>query len=204
MRRSFFVLTCILVSAGTIAAPAQVVYSAIARQVSITAGGTVSAFQPDWISGSWSNTYPNRYPVAEASSYPLIGVGTYVDVKLTRWVQLEAEARWQRFARYSGVSLVASDFHQDNYLAGPRVPVFHFWKASVYGKALGGFSSMTFTNPDAHGRFTTFAFGGGMDLKLTKRLSFRAVDVEYQYWPTWGNSTLKPYGVSMGVGYRVF
>jgi len=55
-----------------------------------------------------------------------------------------------------------------------------------------------------HGRFTAFAFGGGVDVKLTKRLSFRALDAEYQYWPTWGNSTLSPYGASMGIGYKIF
>ena len=56
----------------------------------------------------------------------------------------------------------------------------------------------------AHGRFTALAFGGGVDLKLTKRISLRAVDVEYQYWPLWGNSTLSPYGASMGIGYKIF
>jgi hypothetical protein len=63
---------------------------------------------------------------------------------------------------------------------------------------------MHFDDAGDHGRFTDIAFGGGADIKLTRRISLRAFDVEYQYWPAWGNSTLSPYGASMGVSYRVF
>jgi len=43
-----------------------------------------------------------------------------------------------------------------------------------------------------------------MDIKLTKRISIRAFDGEYQWWPAWGNSTISPYGASAGVSYRIF
>jgi hypothetical protein len=89
--------------------------------------------------------------------------------------------------------------------------VYHFWKATVYGKALGGYSKMNFgTNlslspyPLGTAKYTDLAFGGGVDLKLTRRLSLRAVDVEYHYWPSWNNSTLSPYGASVGLGYKIF
>lgn len=205
MRRSAALLFSILVAAGAISPRAQVVPSATARQVSITVGGMASIFQPDFVGGpgGWTcaapcnPNYSTYSPVAQAGNQPLFGVGAYVDVKLTRWVQLEAEGRWQRFNQYQNI-------YQDNYLIGPRLPVYHFWKATVYGKALYGYSKMNFDSIGDHGRFTDIAFGGGMDVKLSKRLSFRAVDVEYQYWPVWGNSTLSPYGASMGIGYRIF
>jgi hypothetical protein len=164
-----------------------------------------SIFQPDY-AGLWTfvctvcttqNPTGVYYPVASASNQPLIGVGAYVDVKLTRWVQVEAEGRWMRFNQYANI-------YQDNYLIGPRIPLFRFWRATVYGKALGGFSNMNFDNFGDHGRFTAIAVGGGTDVKLTKRLSLRLVDFEYQYWPSWGNSTISPYGGSVGVGYRIF
>jgi hypothetical protein len=127
-----------------------------------------------------------------------------VDVRLKRWLQLEAEGRWLRFNQYENI-------HQDNYLVGPRLPVYHFWKSTVYGKVLVGFSEMNFGSTNLgssfgneHGRYTDIAFGGGMDVKLTRKLSLRVPDVEYQYWPTWNNSTLSPYGVSVGVGYKIF
>jgi opacity protein-like surface antigen len=125
-----------------------------------------------------------------------MGVGAYVDVRFSRWVQLEAEGRWQRFNQYDGI-------HQDNYLAGPRIPIHRIWKGTVYGKALVGLSQMSCAGCRS-GHYTDFAFGGGMDMKLTKRLSFRAVDAEYQYYPNFGTSALSPYGVSMGIGYKIF
>lgn len=152
-------------------------------------------FQPDF-AGSVTSQYP-YYPVAETSSTALFGVGAYVDVRFTRWIQIEAEGRWQRFNQNAGI-------HQDNYLIGPRVPIHRFWKATLYGKALVGYSNMTFDSLGDHGRFTTLAFGGGADIRLTRRISIRAFDGEYQYWPKWGNSSLSPYGVSMGIGYRIF
>jgi opacity protein-like surface antigen len=194
MRRFSSLFFSILLFAGAITAGAQVVPSATGRQVSITAGGMASIFQPDYARVCCSSS---GYVLASASNQPLLGVGAYVDVRLRRWVQIEAEARWMRFNAFEGIT-------QDNYLIGPRLPVYHFWKATVYGKALGGFSKMNFDSYGDHNNFTTFAFGGGVDVKLTKRISLRAADIEYQYYPWWGNSTLSPYGASVGVGYKIF
>jgi len=63
---------------------------------------------------------------------------------------------------------------------------------------------MTFDTFGDHGRFTDIAFGGGLDIKLTRKISLRAMDAEYHYWPSWGNTKLLPYGVSVGVGYKIF
>jgi len=181
----------ILFAVVAISAHAQVVPTATARQFSITAGGMDSVFQSDY-TGLWTYT-----PAAQSSSQPLFGAGAYVDVKLSRWVQLEAEGRWQRFNESAGI-------YQDNYLIGPRYPVYRLGRSKLYVKALAGYSKMNFDVYGDHGKFTDLAFGGGVDVKLTKRLSFRAVDFEYQYWPQWGNSTISPYGASMGIGYKIF
>ena len=193
MRRFTVLLFSILFAAGAVSARAQAVAAATTRQFSITAGGMASIFQPDF-ADNWPPPY--YMAAAGASNQPLLGVGAYVDVKLTRWVQIEAEGRWLRFNRYA-------DIHQDNYLIGPRVPVYHFWRSTVYAKALGGFSKMDFGDGES-GKFTDLAFGGGMDVKLTKRLSLRAADFEYQYYPKWSNSSLSPYGASVGIGYKIF
>jgi hypothetical protein len=192
MKRFSLLLSSILLFAGAVTAGAQVVPSATGRQVSITAGGMASIFQSDFIGGFDNNGF-----IAQTSNQPLYGVGAYVDVRLRRWVQFEAEGRWSRFNAFEGIT-------QDNYLIGPRLPVYHFWKATVYGKALGGFSKMNYGPGIGIGQYTDFAFGGGVDVKLTRRISLRAVDVEYQYWPTWNNSTLSPYGASVGMSYKVF
>ena len=180
---------------------AQAGASAVGRQFSITAGGMASIFQPDFVYDSWAcapcQASSSWYPVAKAGSQPLLGAGAYVDVDFSRWVQIEAEGRWLRFNQYVGVN-------QDNYLIGPRVSIFRAQRTTVYAKALGGYSKMVFGTGNGNGQFTALAFGGGLDLKVTKRISLRAADFEYQYWPAWGNSSLSPYGASMGIGYRIF
>lgn len=188
MKRSLVALFSILSAAGAVSARAQVVPSATRGQISITVGGMASMFQPDYAGNGVREVAPNR----------LYGVGTYVDVRFTRWIQLEAEGRWLRFNQFENI-------YQDNYLIGERLPIhrYKFMNATPYVKALGGFSQMNFENNVAWGRFTDFAFGGGVDFQVTKKISVRG-DFESQTWPSWLSSSLYPYGGSVGVGYKLF
>jgi hypothetical protein len=178
MKRSIALLS-ILIAALAASSRAQVLPSAFARQFTVTAGGTGAFFDPDY--------GPDK----------LIGLGAFVDVKLTRWAQFEGEARWLRFHQYENI-------YEDNYLAGPRIPIRRIWKGTAYGKAMIGYGIMNFQDNYAHGRFTDAAFGGGLDIRMTRRISIRAIDAEYQLWPKWVQGSLKPYGFSAGVSYRVF
>jgi len=188
MRRSITAVLSLLLVAGAVSARAQVVPSAFARGLSITAGGEASAFQPDY----------EGLGVPEESTNRLYGIGAFVDVKFTPWIQIEAEGRWLRFNEFEGID-------QDNYLIGPRLPIhrFQFLHATPYVKVLGGMARMNFEDNDAWGRFTDIAYGGGVDFRLTKRFSARG-DFEYQQWPKWLTSSLYPYGASVGVGYKIF
>ncbi len=179
MKRSVVVLF-ICLCAPAVISHAQVVESANARQLTINAGGMLSGFEPD------------------EGGNKLLGLGTYADIHLSHWIQLEAEARWLRWNEYYGE-------HQDNYLIGPRIPIVQLGgRTQVYGKALVGYGRMTFPFGYGYGSFTDFAFGAAVDHHLNRKLSVKA-DFEYQYWPVWlNNSSLAPYGVSIGVGYRVF
>jgi len=177
--KRFFVFFFFLSIFGHGIMRAQVAPTAFKSPISLTAGGMVSAFHPDYI--------PNK----------LAGVGVYVDLNLFHGIGLEAEGRWQRIHEAYGIS-------QDNYLIGPRMKILHVWRAQPYVKALGGFSNMKFEDNIAHGRFTTVAFGGGIDINLTRRWSVRAIDAEYQLWPSFLGGHLQPYGASAGIGYRIF
>jgi hypothetical protein len=189
---SILALVSILFAAG--AARAQVVPSATRGHISLTAGGLASVFQPDYACCAVAATAPNR----------LYGVGAFVDVRFTRWVQVEGEGRWLRFNEFNEVD-------QDNYLVGPRLPIHHFrfLGATPYVKVLAGMGRMTFGGNLGFGRYADIAYGGGVDFRLTKRFIARG-DFEYQQWPRWpnipgiANTTLLPYGASVGVGYRVF
>lgn len=140
----------------------------------------VSAFEQDYV--------PNKVG----------GIGAYVDLNLFHGVGIEAEGRWQHFHESS------YNVSQDNYLVGPRVQVLRLWKLRPYAKVLGGFTNMNFGSGIGTGRFTTVAFGAGADIRLTRRISVRAIDAEYQWYPDFLGTRLNPYGLSAGVSYRIF
>jgi hypothetical protein len=196
MRRPIIALLFLLLAGGAVSARAQVVPSAYASGFSLSAGGEVSGFQPDYIG--------TGVPADAAFHGLLAGPGAYVDVKFTRWVQLEGEARWMRLNRPVG------GIYEDNYLVGPRLPLYRlrFWHATPYAKGLVGYGKLNFEDGNGWGRYTAIAIGGGLDVKASRRLTLRLPDFEYQLWPSWTegagkNYILQPYGLSIGVSYRI-
>jgi hypothetical protein len=195
IRRSTVALFSILFAAGSLSARAQAVPSAYAQRFTVNVGVLGSAFQPDNAGAAVAQTSPNR----------LYGPGAYADLKLNRYLQLEAEARWLRFNSYL-------DIREDNYLVGPRLPIdkLRYKRATPYAKALIGYGRMNFYLDTADGRFAEIAYGGGVDVKLSKKITFRAIDFEYQKWLGWpnypgiANSPFSPYGASVGISYKVF
>ncbi len=195
--RNLAALLFFLIVAGALSTQAQVVPSAFARGLSITAGGELSGFQPDYAG--------NGVPQAAGLHGYLAGIGTFVDVKFTPWVQIEGEGRWMRFNRPD------RGIYEDNYLIGPRLPIYklHFWRATPYAKVLIGYGKLNFEDGEGWGRYTAIAYGGGLDVKVSRRISLRLPDFEFQQWPNWSEGlgptyTLFPYGLSAGVSYRVF
>jgi hypothetical protein len=193
VRRSIHALLLLLLAAGVLRAHAQVTPAAYGRGLTITAGGEASAFQPDY----------TGFGVPASSSTYLYGIGTYVDVRFKPWLQVEAEGRWLRFNQVDGI-------YEDNYLIGPRLPIYklRFWRATPYAKVLIGYGKLNFENNNGWGRYTALSYGGGLDVKMTNRIDLRLPDFEYQQWPQWSegttsNYTLMPYGISVGVSYRV-
>ena len=91
MKRSIVYLIPIVIAAAAVSARAQVVPSATKSQLSLTAGALGFVFQPD---------YAGNYPLAQTSPNRLYGLGAFVDVHFTRWVQIEGEGRWLRFNPY--------------------------------------------------------------------------------------------------------
>jgi hypothetical protein len=180
-------LACCVLCAGVLTARAQVEPTATRPQFGLSVGAIGSVFQPDYAGNG----------VAESAPNALFGVGGYVDFRFRRWVQFEGEGRWLRFNQYANI-------YEDNYLIGPRIPIKKFGKFTPYGKALFGYGKMNFQYNFAYGRFADIAVGGGVDYDLSKRWGVRVGDFEYQFWPNWVNGTLKPYGGSVGIAYRIF
>jgi hypothetical protein len=193
MKSSLTAFLSLLLIVGTLSARAQVAPSAYSKGISVTGGGEVSVFQPDYAGFGVPQTSTNR----------LYGIGAFVDAKFTKWIQVEAEGRWLRFNQIDGI-------YEDNYLIGPRLPIYklRFWRATPYGKVLIGYGHLNFENKTGYGRYTDIAYGGGLDIKATNRINIRAPDFEFQQWPGWSEGgpktyNLFPYGLSVGVSYRV-
>ena len=179
MKRSFAVLICLVLAAA--AARAQAVYAGSTQRFSLTAGAVASAFQPDYAGEGIAEASPNR----------LYGIGAYVDMRFSRWIQFEAEGHWLNYNQFLGIN-------ESSYMAGPRLPIHRFGRATPYAKALIGFGTGSFLTGNA----TTWAYGGGLDYRLTKHISIRAIDFEEQKWRT--TPSLSPYGFSAGIGYKIF
>jgi hypothetical protein len=181
MKRSIPAFFCVVASFAIVSAHAQVVPAAAGRSFSLDAGGLGSMFQPDYAGEGIAQTSPNR----------LYGAGAYVDAHFTRWVQIEAEGRWLRFNEYLGID-------ENTYLIGPRVPIVTFHRVTPYGKFLFGLGTGNFLT----GNVFVLSYGGGVDYRLTRRITVRAFDFEYQRWRV--NPTLRPYGGSVGISYKIF
>lgn len=160
---------------------AQVEPAAYSSTFRLDAGGMGSVFQPDYAGLGSAETSPNR----------LYGFGAYADMHFSRWVQIEGEARWLHFNKYLGID-------ENSYQVGPRIPIHDFHGWTPYGKFLFGWGSGSFLS----GRATDITFGGGVDYRLSRRLTLRAFDFEYQRWSV--TPILHPYGGSVGLSYRIF
>jgi hypothetical protein len=149
----------------------------------LSVGGYYSNFHSDYT--------PNR----------LGGLGTYFDWNLFSHLGVEGEARWLRFNQQLGS-------HEDNYLGGLRY-YRRYHKFVPYAKFLVGVAEFEFPSNQGHGGYFAMAPGGGLDYRLTRHFTIRAVDYEYQFWPEapgGGLPThgLTPNGFSFGASYRVF
>jgi opacity protein-like surface antigen len=181
MKRTAFILILLALFAMAMAASAQVVPSAKGSRPSLSAGGLAMAAQPDYENG-----------IITSSSNHLGGMGVFVDYRMSRWVQLEAESRWQIWNQDQSQSI-----HENTYALGLREPIHTFRRITPYGKAMIGFGSGSFLT----GRAAMYALGGGADYRLNKRFSLRA-DFEYQRWRV--TPTLHPYAADIGISYRIF
>ena len=120
----------------------------------------------------------------------------FLDVHPTWRYGIEAEARLLRYHTDEQVT-------QTSYLAGPQIYVCHCGKLRPYGKFLIGEGELEFPFRYAHGSYLAYAPGGGLDIRISDYLSVRAIDFEYQSWPSFTYGNLHPYGISAGLNLRL-
>jgi len=148
-----------------------------------------------WVGGEYSNFTPDF-----GAAQRLTGPGVYVDLNWNGRYAFEGEARFLRFNGLNGQ-------YEDNYLFGPKISFFRRGKFRPYGKFLIGVGKLNFPYQIGYGTYFAMAPGGGLDYRLSRRITLRA-EYEYQIWPNAPGiagipNDLKPNGFSAGVAYRI-
>lgn len=126
----------------------------------------------------------------------IVGPTAFFDADSARRWGIEGEGRWLEYH-------ASQDVHVESYMIGPR---YHFDinRFQPYVKGMVGFAHFNFPYNFAHGSYLVVAAGGGVDFRLSRRWSVRAVDFEYQSWPQFTFGTMSAGGIGAGIRYRVF
>jgi hypothetical protein len=182
IRAMYLIAQCRLLLAMSLVCAAQLAYS----QARPTASGPGSFIAV----GGGGSIYQSDYGKQKLAGGFVVG-----DVNFTWRYGVEAEARFLNLHSSEQVK-------ESNYLVGPRI-MLRSGDLQPYVKALIGVGNITFPFDYAHGSFLTYAPGAGVDYSIGDRLIVRVVDFEYQIWPEFSFSSLRPYGVSTGLVIRL-
>ena len=143
----------------------------------------------------WAGASGSGYYV-QYGERKMVGVTAFVDADTRRRLGIEAEGQWLEFRQSANV-------HIETYSIGPRYH-FNFGRCQPYVKGLAGFGDFNFPYNLATGRFLVATGGGGLDIRLNRRVYLRAVDVEDQYWPQFTFGAMTTLSGSVGLRLRVF
>lgn len=134
------------------------------------------------------------------------GVSIYGDYDFTRHWGVEGDVHLLNV-------VTPADRIEDSYLIGPRY-VFHFGRLQPYAKFLVGLGHYKTDFDKGDPRYYTdsytathgiYAFGGGVDVRAARHLNIRAIDFEYQRWPSDNfafSNGLTPWALTFGAAYR--
>jgi Outer membrane protein beta-barrel domain len=126
------------------------------------------------------------------------GVSAFADFDFGLHAGIEADFHY--------IALITPlDLAQDTILIGPRV-ILPYGRFKFYGKVLAGYGDLVIQEQQDNighpgGWYFAFAGGGGLDIRATDRITIRAIDIESQRWPHYGNG-LAPTVYTVGAAYH--
>jgi hypothetical protein len=126
----------------------------------------------------------------------MLGIAAIADWDTKRRTGFEGEAQWLMFHQ-------TADVHTTTYLAGPRYHLT-YGRWQPYAKGLIGFGQFTYPYNLGKDNDLVIAPGGGIDLRITKKVRWRVADFEYQFWPQFHYGAMSSYGLSTGIRIRIF
>ena len=175
--RPLWMGVALLAAAGLHLVQAQAIPAASGPGSNVTVGTAFAAFH---------DPYGQR---------TLGGRAFFVDISPTWRYTFEAEARTLSMNNDEGVTL-------GNYFAGVRVAA-RPGRFMPYGKFLVGAGKINFPFNYAKGTYFAYVPGGGIDFRLNDIVTVRAADFEYQLWQDFTYGSFHPYGVSVGLSFRL-
>jgi hypothetical protein len=127
----------------------------------------------------------------------IVGFSFYGDYDFVPHFGIEGSIHLGNMVTPSGIS-------QSTYFGGPRF-VYNKGRFHPYAKALLGLGVFTFQGTNGHpsesSTHKAYAFGGGLDYVVNRRLNVRAFDMEYQRWPGFSVHGLTPIAFTAGAAY---
>ena len=123
------------------------------------------------------------------------GIAVWGDYDLLGFLGLEAEGRLGGLVAPGGIG-------ENTYLVGPRL-MYRRRRITGYGKLMVGRGSITNTVLNQSSSFNVYAYGGGLEYKVSRRFILRAIDLELQKWPDFKPSSLSPMSLTAGVSYVI-
>ena len=120
------------------------------------------------------------YPGQGAPASNCQGAGGTFAAGLNRWASLVGDVGG---CKVTGLPSGFSS-HEINYLFGPRASLRNYGRITPYAQVLfGGESASASVTGAGSTSVNSFAmsFGGGADVRVSKHLSFRAIQAEYLY-----------------------
>ncbi len=153
---------------------------AATRSLSFEAGIGVSIASPD-------------YTVSTIKGYSLFGSA---DFRSGLGIDIE----------YHDTNLVTPhDIGESTFLAGLRYGR-HERRFYPYVKGLAGIGTFTFQQgyfpSTTSSNYHVYAFGGGVEYRVSQRVALRLIDLEYQDWTTFSPHNLTPVVYTFGVAYH--
>jgi outer membrane immunogenic protein len=130
------------------------------------------------VSGQYQ--YVRISPGQGAPSANCQGAGGTFAANVSKWIAVVGDVG---FCKVTGEPTGVSS-HEINYLFGPRIAYHNYGRLTPYAQVLlgGERASSTITGLGSSS-VNSFAmtFGGGADIKVSRNLAFRAIQLEYLY-----------------------
>ena len=123
------------------------------------------------------------------------GISAWGDYDFNRFLGVEVEA-------HLGSIITPDDIGENSYFIGPRLS-YRKKNAAFYAKLVVGRASITNQETNSSKSYNSYAYGGGLDYKVSRHFNVRVVDFELQKWPDFEPNTLSPLAISVGLMYII-